>query len=789
MATMTSQTEAAQGTSLDIRVEDFLDDKLQSTADLEDLDSLLANVELQRNQLQSQLDNAVKELEEARRTADDRQGSLAARINEFEKLQESIIARQQVDAASDGPDQAIARLREPMKKLEAVELAQKYLTLLQDVEKNRSEARSHLPQSPKAALEPYTKLRQLSTKLTSLPGQEGLHLVSYVEKVTDSLWDEMKKIMSAELETVLSQRKWPKVGVESEMDEEWLNCFEKLLDLQVPEVLYNSGLVPLLPIDVMASIFVSEFRYHFLSDKPSSSPQAFGNHCLPWFLAHIEKWENFFRDNLGHLLVSKFHDTPAANNMAYVDPVCALITSMLPVLEEKALVVAQEAVKSPPFLSGFMSQLMNFDDKVRLKFSYDGGDAENGWPGLTTHVLDEHFDTWFKAEKDFALERLQTIMESQEARNIDYDYAEKGKMKPTHAAVQITHLLRSITGQYARVRNFKHKIRFLIDIQLAILDHFHDRLRGSLEAYQSITSTIGRTLHGVTKEDIAALEGTGALETLVKVIGSADHVVNTLRDWSNEEVFVSLWDELQTRSAHRRSQGITSTMSYDDVKNRTSATGGDESDDGALFDETVAAYSQRRKAGQNLLVGALVESHSKAFRAYCTRVQWTTVGDTAVLDDLTITPELDEPLRILRRNFDFLAKTLSTAAFRRVWRDALSKLQDLLWNDVLLRHSFTAYGAAQFHRDGTAISALIEHYITGGSSSLDSLHEGLRLLNLPVEASEEGALTLKEGSDRVFTDNDAARKVLEELELEALSPPVARKILLRRVENSENVGW
>lgn len=72
-------------------------------------------------------------------------------------------------------------------------------------------------------------------------------------------------------------------------------------------------------------------------------------------------------------------------------------------------------------------------------------------------------------------------------------------------------------------------------------------------------------------------------------------------------------------------------MSYDDVKNRTSGIAGEESDDGALFDETVAAYSQRRKAGQDLLVGALVESHSKAFRAYCTRVQWTTVGDTAVL--------------------------------------------------------------------------------------------------------------------------------------------------------------
>ena len=87
---MAAMAETAKGASLDIRVEDFLDDKLQSTTDLKDLDSLLANVELQRNQLQTQLDTAVKELEEARRTADDRQGSLLARIDEFQELQKSI---------------------------------------------------------------------------------------------------------------------------------------------------------------------------------------------------------------------------------------------------------------------------------------------------------------------------------------------------------------------------------------------------------------------------------------------------------------------------------------------------------------------------------------------------------------------------------------------------------------------------------------------------------------------------------------------------------------------------
>ncbi|RBQ75139.1 hypothetical protein FVER14953_04974 [Fusarium verticillioides] len=780
-----------QGTSLDIRVEDFLDDKLQSTSDLEDLDTLIANVELQRNQLQLQLDTAVKELEETRRTADDRQGSLAARIEEFQKLQESIDLRAQIYAASDAPDQAIERLKAPMNKIKAVERAQKYLVLLQDAEKFRAEARSFLPQNPKASLEPYIKLKQHVQKLQGLPGQEGLHLVAYAEAVAASLWDEIKSTMSGELEAVLKQRKWPKIDTHVQMDEEWVNCIEKLIDLQRPEIAHTDKLVTLLPFEIMASIFVSEFRFHFLSDKPTSGAQAFGTHCLPWFIALVEKWEDFFRDNLGYLLAEKFRDTAVATNLAYIDPVSAFITSLLPVLKEKTSLVALEAIKSPSFLSSLMSQLMAFDENVRYKFNYDGGDVENGWSGLTAHILDDHFDTWFEAEKDFALERYNTIMESQDARNIDYDYALQGKMKPTYAAVRVTDLLRSVTSQYERVRTFKHKIRFLIGIQLEILDAYHDRLRDSLQAYQSMSTTFGRTL-AANKEDLAILEGTGGFEVLCKVIGSADHIVNTLKDWSNEEFFVSLWDELQTRALHRSSQGnnITSTMSYDDVKDRTSTAVGEKHEDGALFDETASAYNMRRKAAQELLVGALVESHNKAFRAYTNRVQWTTVGETAILaDELAITPELDEPLRILQRNFDFLIRALSTAVFRRVCREALVELQDYLWQSVLMRQSFTTYGAAQFRRDGAALVSTIERYIPNGSSVLDNLTEGMQLLSLPVEAGETSGLTLKEASDRVFTDNEEARKVLEELHLEGLSPQGARNILQRRVENNENVGW
>lgn len=526
------------GTNLDSRVEDYLDDKFQSTTDLDTLDELLANVELQRHQLQSQLDNAVKELDEARRTADGRQGSLAARIEDFQKLQHSIDVRVQIAAASDAPSRAIARLQAPMKKLQTVELAQKYLSLLQDVEALRTEARSHLPGSPTAALEPYHKLKDLSLKLRDLSGNEALHLVDHVERVTEALWTEMKNTMSAELEAVLEKRKWPNVDTQSEMDEEWIACLEKLIDLQMPEITHSTTAVPLLPFDVMTRIFVAEFRFHFLSNKPTSKPQSIVTHCFPWFISTIEKWEGFFRDNLSHLLGYKFADSAAADRTVYIDPVCAFITSMLPVLREKVHAVAQDAIANPSFLSGFISNVLIFDDTIRSRFGYDGGDAENGWDGLAAGVLQEHFDSWFQAERKFALERFETIMESQDARKIDYDYAAPGRMKPTFAAVRITDLLRSVTTQYERLRKFKHKIRFLIDIQVDILDAYHDRLRGSLEAYQAITSTLGRTLHGVTKEQQVALEGTGALETLCKVVGSADHVSNTLSEWSDEEVSI-----------------------------------------------------------------------------------------------------------------------------------------------------------------------------------------------------------------------------------------------------------
>lgn len=220
----------------------------------------------------------------------------------------------------------------------------------------------------------------------------------------------------------------------------------------------------------------------------------------------------------------------------YVDPVAALITALLPVLKEKVDTLVSEISREPQYLSRFMVQLMNFDDAIRARFNYDGGNPEHGWKGLTWDVLDTWFERWLEVEKEFALQRYRDIMDAPDSGLIDYDSYAAGKTKPTYGATKVTDLILTVTLQYNKLRRFSHKFRFLVSIQAEILDQYLGRLRDSLDVYQTVTYTVGRTLHGVTKEQLAALEGVGGLESLCKVFGSAEHLNNMLNEWGNEEV-------------------------------------------------------------------------------------------------------------------------------------------------------------------------------------------------------------------------------------------------------------
>jgi len=102
--------------------------------------------------------------------------------------------------------------------------------------------------------------------------------------------------------------------------------------------------------------------------------------------------------------------------------------------------------------------------------------------------------------------------------------------------MRLKDLLETVTDSYRPLISFSQRLRFLIDIQIAILDQYHDRLNSSVEAFRVLSSSIARAVQGTSKEEVQSLSGLGGLERLCKAYGSAMFMENCMRDWSEDIV-------------------------------------------------------------------------------------------------------------------------------------------------------------------------------------------------------------------------------------------------------------
>ena len=283
------------------------------------------------------------------------------------------------------------------------------------------------------------------------------------------------------------------------------------------------------------------------------------------FLSHVvsllNTYDEFFAIYLQPILQGHFQRSSLALTSVYIDSTSALITALLPMLRRKISVFLPSIAKQPQLLSHFIHELIAFDVSIKDEWAYDGGNGVEGWRGLAWEVLvqQDWFGAWLNVEKNcedsawlltadefadaitVALSRYQNIIDEQKSSDIDYDSVDSGATKPTNGAIRVNDLLETITDRYRPLSSFSQKLRFLIDIQIAIFDKFHARLHGSLEAYLTITSSIARTVQGVSKEDQAQLQGIGGLERLCRVYGSAEYLEKKMQDWSDDVFFLELW--------------------------------------------------------------------------------------------------------------------------------------------------------------------------------------------------------------------------------------------------------
>ena len=507
----------------------------------------------------------------------------------------------------------------------------------------------------------------------------------------------------------------------------------------------------------------------------------------------------------------------------FVSATNAFITALLSMVRQKIGTFVPQIAASPQLLSHFIHELMNFDTDLRDTWGYlPDPYSPDQWKGLAWEVLTKGnwFDRWLQVEKEFALSRYKDIIDTADSGHIDYDGVEPNATKPTKAAIRVNDLLETITDRYRPLSSFSQKLRFLIDIQITIFDQFHERLHSGLEAYLAMTSAIGRTVQGADSQ--GSLEGVAGLERLCRIFGSAEYLEKKMQDWSDDVFFLELWNELQERVRRNTSGGknVVGPMSVAEVAERTSqavaetfsngfrqasaAAATTSTVDGALFDETASAYRRLRQRSENIIISTFSSEVQSALKPYTRVSTWLSLSTSSASSyPHPPTPDLTPAIRVLSANATFLAGALGSAPLHRIIRHVLLSVQSHLWNNVLLRHTFSAAGASQLASDVEHIcsvvdSALGHHHNYSSSFSsrrvMRKLGDGLTLLCLritrqsgPVEQDSnvliaEKALGLWEAEKRLFANNESAREVLTELELDNLTEAEARAVLERRVE-------
>lgn len=713
---------------------------------------------------------ATQDLEAAQNESTAREADTRKKTAQYEQLQADIDRRLMIITNSDTADDAVEQFENVMHSLQKIELADNYLQMLQDVEQMNSEARRQLQSQPDLAIATYSRLYTFVQHLHPLQqAAEGAapHLVDYVGRTLSTLGFHIKGQFAKELSAVLEKILWPKrtAALPLSLLEPFNKVVNRLLALQKPELEHSIDLEVagsdspniLYPFQVLVEPLAKRFQYHFSGDRPTNrldKPEYFFSHFLELLNTHVDFVSEYFQP----LLLQQFHNSKAAVSIAYFDAPTAFISALLPMVRQRVFNILPAVLQQPQLFSHLISQLLQFDSTIQNDWRYDPSTVVNSsqsWRGLASEVLavPSNFDHWLSVEHQFALSRYESIQSDSNAYKLDFDAVSSlaNTSVPTTTALRIYDLLSSVIAIYRDLPSFSHRLRFLITIQIDILDRFHAYLSSAIEAYVTRTSSLGRTMQGVSAEELADLQGLGGLDRLARAYGSSEYLRRTMHDWSDDVFFLDMWAELQSR-AHERSGDLvvkgplhiaeiaerTSTALTDDARSTGEA-------EGALFEETAGNYAKLMDRAEAAITSTLTTSVRESLRPYAK----TSFALDSLPDEAALTPsaELAATLQISSSCVQFLARSLAAAPLRRVVRALAKQIEEYVFERVVMMHDFTQAGAKQLEVDVRALLNTMEVGRKVGRIRLRRVEEAVKLLNLhgeeeKSEESKEVELTL-----------------------------------------------
>lgn len=402
---------------------------------------------------------------------------------------------------------------------------------------------------------------------------------------------------------------------------------------------------------------------------------------------------------------------------------------------------------SGKLLSHLVFEMTSFDQRLRNLYKYNPyidnfqEAPTKKWAGLSGDVfLNEEGEKlpvshWLDFE--FRLARKQfdrEIVAAENAFSIEYDYqisdketSNQGVLKPTQSAYNLVKLFNNLTSHYRTMGIVKYQLKYVSSIQLKLVDSYCENIKMVLKRfndsfnlnlmYNFIPGGLADATTSVQDLTTNKLKG---LEMLTEIYCLCKFVRENLDEWSEELIFIQLWNAVKTVSGKNSSEELT------------------------IFDQSMAQY--------DVLIEKVLKKYEDFFRKeiknslkeYVNSSQWNlqlTIGNTEP------SPKLADLLTGVPTYMGFLRKCISEVDYCFISDRITSILSQILQEYILTNNRFSRHGIEQFKTD--------LHFV------VESTKNDLLLVPLEYSNSANGSfLKLQESVQLVLTVDAQTAKVV-----------------------------
>ena len=285
-------------------------------------------------------------------------------------------------------------------------------------------------------------------------------------------------------------------------------------------------------------------------------------------------------------------------------------------------------------------------------------------------------------------------------------------VRPTVSARQLKALVEQVTDRYSPLPKFTHRTRFLIDAQIPLLEGHHSRISSSLDAFDSLSSSLVRAVPGALgtasngNSGGRLTAGVEGIMRLCKALVSARYISTAMDVWGEDLVrssghifqlinhimqfFLELWTEINHKASLRAR--AETHPSLPDPNNPSS-----DAIDGTIFEELVQQYEKLVIRAEEMIVQQIcaeVESAWKTHFARCAPAHTplennlpgaSSQGDASKTQlDMLISPTLLPALSILSSHLTALRRTLPRANINSIYRRIGSHLDTHILQRAIL---------------------------------------------------------------------------------------------------------